>query len=151
MTKTTDPHRKKLIQLIHVGKGKLGLDREAYEAILEGVAGKTSSADMDERELRAVLAAMRRAGFNGGKKLQVRPGEAPLCSKEKLYYIKGLWELAARNKTEKALAAFVRRIAHVDDIRFLDDRAATKVILALREIARKAGFDPDGPLGRAAP
>lgn len=148
----TDRRRAKLIQLVHVGKSKLGLDRDAYEALLFGATGKRSSTDMTLSELRAVLAGMRTAGFAGadGKRLPARPGEAPLCSEEQLYYIKGLWELAARNKTEQALKSFVKRIAHVDDLRFLDGRAAARVILALRDIARKAGFDPDGPAGRIA-
>lgn len=148
--KTADPRRAKLIQLIHVGKAKLGLDRDDYEALLFGATGKRSSADMTLSELRSVLAGMRAAGFAGaeGKRLPARPGEAPLCSDEQIYYIKGLWELASRTKTEAALNKFVKRIAHVDDIRFLDGRAAQRVTLALRDIARKAGFDPDGPAGR---
>jgi hypothetical protein len=141
-TKTV-PARARLIRLVHVGKSKLGLDRSAYEAMLEGATGKRSSSDMTEAELRLVLKGMRAAGFSG-KRMPARPGEAPLCSPEKLYYIKGLWELVSRTKTEDSLNRFVKRIAHVDNVRFLDDHAATRVILALRDMARKAGYEPDG-------
>lgn len=135
------------IKVIHVGKRQLGLTDDEYRALLAGATGKSSCEVMTLSELGSVLRAMRAAGFTN-KRMPPRPGEAPLCSPQKLYYIKGLWELAARNKTEAALNRFVKRIVHVDNIRFLDDRAATRVILALRDIAGKAGYDPDGPRGR---
>jgi hypothetical protein len=60
-----------------------------------------------------------------------------------------MWELAARNKSEAALNAFIKRIARVSHIRFLDIHTAQNVILALRDMMEKAGYDPDGiPLAR---
>jgi hypothetical protein len=78
------------------------------------------------------------------KKMPLKEEEIGQASPGQLAYIKGLWALAARVKTDKALAAFIKRIAHVDDIRFLDARSAGKVILAVRDIAAKAGYDPGG-------
>ena len=51
--------------------------------------------------------------------------------------------MASRKKDEKSLRAMIKRIGHVDDIRFLKKTDATNVILALRDITKKAGFDPD--------
>jgi hypothetical protein len=53
--------------------------------------------------------------------------------------------LASRAKDAKPLDRMVKRIGGVDNIRFLTRLAARKVILALRDIADKAGFDPDAP------
>jgi len=59
-------------------------------------------------------------------------------------YIKGLWELSARVKTEAALNRFIKRITGVPYLRWLDVKTAQKVILAVRDIAVQAGYDPDG-------
>jgi len=59
-----------------------------------------------------------------------------------LEYIKGMWAVCARNKSDAALTAFVKRISGIDALRFLDVDLAQKVILALRKMMTKAGFDP---------
>jgi phage gp16-like protein len=137
-----DERRKKLIQLVHVGRSKLGWDDAAYRAFLSGVCGKESAADMTVRELNAALAAMRKAGFVS-RPGRVKPVETGRASAEQLEYIKGMWQVCARNKEEYALLKFVKRIAHVDAFRFLTVRSAQDVILALRDMMTKAGYDPD--------
>jgi len=149
-TKNPQTMRKKLIQLIHVAKGKLALSDDEYRAILMGASGKDSCSDMTILELEKAMKAIRRAGFRVNKRLPLRKEEIGLATKEQLLYIKGMWELAATYKTEKALDAFIRRVAKVDSIRFLDVYAAQKTILALRAMMVKAGYDPDGvPQGAA--
>ncbi|MDR0583592.1 MAG: regulatory protein GemA [Treponema sp.] len=141
-TKNTENRRKKLIRLVHVGKGKLGMDDEAYRAFLSGVCGKQSCADMTERQLAAALRAMRRNGFSQTP-CRVKPEEKGMASLAQLEYIKGMWQKCARNKNDAALLAFVNRIAHVKALRFLTVETARDVILALRDMMVKAGFDPD--------
>jgi phage gp16-like protein len=138
----TDERRKKLAQLIHVGKTKLGWDDEAYRAFLGGVCGKETAADMDGRELDAALSAMRKLGFTTPPR-RVKPEERGGATLAQLEYIKGMWEVCARNKNEYALLKFVKRMARVDALRFLDVAAAREVILALRDMMLKAGYDPD--------
>jgi hypothetical protein len=139
---TTENRRKKLIRIIHTGKGKLGMNDEAYRAFLEGACGKRSCADMSERQLAAVLRAMRQNGFDYPPR-RVKPEEKGQATMAQLEYIKGMWEKRARNKSEEALLAFVSRIAHVKALRFLTVYTAREVILALRDMTAKAGFDPD--------
>ncbi|MDR1252383.1 MAG: regulatory protein GemA [Treponema sp.] len=134
--------KKKLIQLIHIGKAKLGMDDGAYRAFLEGTAGKQSCADMTERQLAAVLRAMRRNGFSQTPR-RVKPQEQGAAHATQLEYIKGMWQKCARNKSDEALLAFVYRITGVKALRFLTVETARKVILALRDMMAKAGFDPD--------
>jgi len=134
--------RKKLIQLIHVGKAKMALGDDAYRAFLEGAAGKSSCADMSERQLEAALRAMRRNGFSQLPN-RVKPEEQGMASPGQLEYIKGMWQKCARNKSDAALSAFASRIAGVKSLRFLTIHTAQKVILALRDMMAKAGFDPD--------
>ena len=147
---TAKNRRSKLIQLIHIARNKLSLTDDDYRAILLGASGKDSCSDMTVPELEQAMKAMRRAGFRVRKKLPLRPENIGEATRDQLEYIKGMWELAATYKTEKALNAFIRRVAKVDDIRFLDIQGAQKVILALRTMMVKAGYDPDGiPQGKA--
>ena len=137
-----------LIRLIHVGKQKTGLTEEAYRALLEGTTGKTSSTEMTITELEAVLKAIKGLGFQV-QKMPLKAEEVGRATAEQIQYIKGLWELSARIKTEAALNAFIKRITGVPYLRWLDVKTAQKVILAVRDIAVQAGYDPDGiPLER---
>jgi phage gp16-like protein len=141
-TETTETRRKKLIQLIHVGKLKMGISDDAYRAFLDGICGKESCADMTMRQLSAVLKALRGNGFEQSPR-RVKPDEKGLATMAQLEYIKGMWQKCARNKSDAALGAFVQRIAGVDALRFMNVALARKVILALRDMMAKAGFDPD--------
>ena len=142
---TTENRRKKLIQLVqlvHIGKAKLGMDNEAYRAFLAGVCGRDSSAKMTIKQLEQTLKAMRNNGFEQTPN-RVKPEEKGGATLEQLEYIKGMWAKCARNKSDKALLAFTDRIAHVRSLRFLTVHTAQDVILALRDMMAKAGFDPD--------
>ncbi|MDR0585360.1 MAG: regulatory protein GemA [Treponema sp.] len=141
-SETTENRRKKLIQLIHIGKAQMGLTDDAYRVFLEGIAGKQSCADMTERQLAAALRAMRRNGFDSAPR-RATPIEQGQATVAQLEYIKGMWQKCARNKTDEALLALVNRIAHVKALRFLTVYTARKVILALRDMMARSGFDPD--------
>jgi len=134
--------RKKLIQLVHIGKSQMGLPDDAYRAFLESVANRNSCADMSARQLEAVLRVMRKHGFPIEAR-RVKPEEKGRATFEQLEYIKGMWAACARNKSEAAMRAFVNRIAKVKSLRFLTVESARPVILALRDMMIKAGFDPD--------
>lgn len=134
--------RCRLIKLIHIGKKKLDLDDEVYRALLLGVTGASSCRDCSLPELEQILAAMKKLGFRP-KHLPVKPLQrGRFCTEAQRSYIKGLWELASREKTERSLRSMIKRIAGVDDLRFLTKPGASKVILALRDIAQKAKFNP---------
>jgi len=134
-------------KIIHVAKKQLGLDDDAYRAILSG-AGLTSSKDIKTAEqFNTVMSAFQSLGFKStnrmGRRLNIVTGAHGMISKRQEYYIKGLWALASRFKDEASLRKIVKRIGKVDDISFLPKRAASAVILALRDICWKAGFNPD--------
>jgi phage gp16-like protein len=141
-SETTKTKRNRLIQLIHIGKSKLSFDNDAYHAFLSGVCGKESCNDLSERELDKVLNAMRGCGFEQTPR-RVTPVEKGRANAAQLEYIKGMWAKCARNKSGAALNKMIKRIAHVDNIRFLNVCSAQKVILALRDMMAAAGFNPD--------
>ena len=131
-----------LIRLIHVGKTKMGLSDLDYRHLLYSTTGKSSSLAMNLSELEVVLKAIKGLGFEV-KTMSVKPEDVGRASFEQINYIKGLWELSARVKTEAALNAFVKKITGVPFLGWLDKRDAQKVILAVREIAANAGYNPD--------
>lgn len=141
------PAQKNWIKMIHAAKAKLQLDDEAYRAVLAGSAGVDSSTEIVRWEqYAAVMSAFRALGFSGrtAKAVDGSRRSPEMITSRQEYYIRGLWDLASRNKDEQSLRAMCRRITGRDDIRFCRRRDATKLILALRQIAGDAGYDPDG-------
>lgn len=142
-TEKNEEKRKKLIKLIHVGKSKLHLSENNYRALLISLTDKRSCKDMNLMELAVVYKAIKNLGFQPERKMTLKAKEVGRATPEQLDYIKALWELSARVKTEGALNSFIKRITGVPFLRWLDVKSAQKVILAVRDIATKAGYDPD--------
>ncbi len=138
-------NRREKLAVIHIAKKKLNLSSNAYRALLEGAAGVESAAEIkNDTQYFNVMKAFRKAGYIPDKKMPVKDEQRGLyCTEAQRIFIKGLWELASRAKTEKSLRDMIKRIGGVDDMRWLRKRDATKVILALRDMAEKAGFNPD--------
>lgn len=136
------------LKLIHVAKKETGLDDDAYRALLAGAAGVDSAADIKTPvQYKAVMEGFKRLGFVPKRarttpREDKRPSDRMTARQE--HYIRGLWQLASQCKDEKSLRAMCRRITGVDDLSFCPKSRASGLILALRDIARKAGFDPDG-------
>ena len=143
----TTRNTKNKYSIIHVAKKQLGLDDDAYRAILSG-AGLTSSKDIKTAtQFNTVMTAFQSLGFKStgmaGRRINTVTGTPGMISKKQEYYIRGLWLLASRFKDEESLRKIIKRVGKVDDISFLTKRSASAVILALRDICWKAGFNPD--------
>lgn len=135
--------RSKIIQLIHIAKSQIGISEEDYRAVLESTAKKTSCSEMSLFELDEVLKAMKKLGFKV-KKLETKDNEIGWdASKEQMNYIKGMWELVARDKSDKALYNFIKRITGAAHPRFMRSANSQKVIVALRNMMVTAGMNPD--------
>lgn len=139
------PYKGKLIQLIHIAKGKLGLDDATYRAILERKAGKTSSKDMSMSELEAVLEHMRGLGFEDRASGKPRPASKAQATKladdPQSKLIRHLWlrlrDLGAvTDSSERALRAYVKRQTGgdrgVERLEWLNGYQASKVIESLK-------------------
>lgn len=135
--------RSKLIQLIHIAKAQVGLSDGDYRAVLESTAKKSSCSSMTVSELDEVLRAMKKLGFHV-KKMETKEVELGWdTSREQMDYIKGMWELVARDKSDRALYKFIKRITGASHPRFMGAAEARKVILALRKMMADAGLNPD--------
>lgn len=119
MTTKTDPRRTTLIKLIHVARRDLGMDEPTYRTVLLSAGKSESLSGMSISNMQAVLERMKKDGFKVRPKAKSRPlATAPEASK-----VRALWlflhELGeVRDPSEKALAAYVTRIAKVDDLRW---------------------------------
>ena len=135
--------RSKIIQLIHIAKSQIGLSDEDYRAVLESTAKKTSCSEMSLFELNEVLKAMKKLGFKV-KKLETREEEIGWdASIAQMEFIKGMWERVARDKSDRALYKFIKRITGADHPRFMTAKDSQKVIIALRKMMADAGLNPD--------
>lgn len=134
-------------KMIHVAKSKTGLDEEAYRALLAGAAGVESATEITTKaQYDEVMRAFRNLGFTTVRRRAVEPQKqrpADMITARQEYYIRGLWELASRSKDERSLRGICKRITGVDDLSFCPKSKASALILALRDIAKKAGYDPD--------
>jgi hypothetical protein len=163
MTKTEPNVRpsaaqKKWIQILHVAKRECQLDDEVYRAVLFGACGVESASGIKTwKQYDDAITAFKKLGFHVQSKTSKASGLKETDTETKRnpgwitarqeYYIRGLWDLASRKKNEQSVRAIIKRIAKVDDIRFMRKEDATKVIIALRDITEKAGFNPDKPEG----
>jgi len=137
-------NRKTKLSLIHLAKKNTGMADDAYRFLLEGAAGVDSAAKIEyEYQFNAVMKAFENMGFkstarSGGRNPRPQWKDAWGGTPDQRAKIEVLWQTCARNKTEKALRFFIKRITHVDHPRFLTVELARKVILALEAMARKS-------------
>lgn len=128
---------------IHVAKKKLGLDDDTYRAVLLRVTGKSSAADLDERERQSVLEEFRRTGFTKAARTSRTKLEGRFAKKLQALWIAG-WNLGVvQDRGDTALIAFVKRQTGIDHVRFVrHPEDADKAIEALKAwLTREAGVD----------
>ena len=111
--------RRRRLAAVHCAKRDLGLDDEAYRALLAGAAGVESAAQLRTgRQWEAVMGALRRAGWQGTGRLS---GQMSTCY--------ALWcELhrlgAVRDRRYGALQGYLRRRLGKQDIYRVDQLSA---------------------------
>ncbi|KOE31347.1 gp16 family protein [Aggregatibacter actinomycetemcomitans] len=116
-----EARRKQLIQLIHIGKSKLQMDKEVYRLFLVNTVGKDSCMQMNLIELNKVVDAMKKRGFqvSGGYFKDGKRKSPPSythVSSNIVKKIRAKWlEMAdagiIRDRSEDGLNAFVKNIA----------------------------------------
>ncbi|UMS06100.1 regulatory protein GemA [Escherichia coli] len=134
--------KQRLIQLIHIARNELGMDEDTYRQMLQGLTGKASTKGMDTTQLNCVLESMKRKGF------RVKPaGKAssclPLDNHPQSRKIRALWlEMAAagivRDRSENALARWIKRETGISALRWLSTEQASSVIEKLKKWQRRA-------------
>lgn len=132
-----------LIRLVHVAYRELQLDKDTYRAALVTATGKDSCSRMSAAELQRALDHFKRVGFK--VRAKARPSR-PLDQRPESQKIRALWLLlhqlgAVKNSSEEALAAYVKRIAHVEALQWIDGHQAERLIETMKKWAMR--FLPD--------
>jgi phage gp16-like protein len=138
--------RKQLLRLVHVGKGKLGLDDDAWRQLLRSTVSAESSKELTVAQLERVLDRLKKAGF----KVRVPKAKGPqraLAHEPPDRKIRALWlDLHAkgivRNPSEAALAAWIKREFGLEALQWLDAEQASKAIEKLKKWGRRAPKSP---------
>ncbi|MCR4942034.1 MAG: regulatory protein GemA [Campylobacter sp.] len=136
--------KKYYIKMIHTLKHNYFIDDECRKIYLQSRYGKDSLTKLNIEELREVLKLV---GYKFGKKqsntsinYKERVAKKDNASKRQIAMIYGLWSEVARDKSEMALRNFINRITHKTPLYlwYLSRKEASNVILALRNMAKKA-------------
>lgn len=127
-------NRARLVQLIHIAKGQLGMDDDTYRAMLAGLELPNSTTRMSVPELTRTLEHMKRSGFQVRSKVTARRMADDAQSK----MMRGLWlELHAlgyvQNPDESALTTWVTRETGVDALQWLNSQQAQVTIEKLKQ------------------
>lgn len=132
------------IQLIHVARQKVGMDDETYRNLLMDRFGADSSKNLDWKQREQLLKHFKTLGFKVQSKKAGKKNIAsrPLADDPESKKIRFLWLLlhelgAVKNPSEAALAAYVKRIAKVDALQWLNGDQATTMIETLKKWAMR--------------
>ena len=124
----------KYIRLIHIAKSQLNIDDDTYRHLLQALTQKSSTKIMTIRELKKVVDNLKAKGFKvkPPKKVGKITATKPIHKK-----IRSLWlELAeageVKNRSEKAINSYVKRITGVEVMDWLTEKQAMVVIESLK-------------------
>lgn len=115
--------RRRWLAAIHAAKRDLGLDDDAYRALLHGACGIRSAAQItQEGQYRAIVASLRAAGWR-----RAEPGRL----KGRLAKCYALWRRlgdagAIRNPSYQAMMAWIGRVCGKQDV-YRDDQLSLAV------------------------
>ena len=131
---------RKRLSVIHVAKARLGLDDEAYRAILMRCGGVTSSRDLDPAGFDFVMEAFHRLGFESDFSRRNFGHREGMASAAQVSLIRALWsEFTDGVGDDKSLGKWLERPFKVSAIRFLPADKAQQAIGTLKKMkARKA-------------
>lgn len=132
------------IKLIHIAKQQLGLSDQQYRDTLSGfinAAGQpcASCKELNSDQAEVLLTLFKKIGWKEKrygkvkKYEQFNSREGKYATSGQMRKIDGMWftSPSVREKNEKAMNNFIRRIAGVDHISFLLKKDVNKVIKAI--------------------
>lgn len=136
--------RARLIKLIHVARRDLEragrMDEPGYRELLRAASNgrHDSAANMSYTALKAALVRLQQAGFQARK----APSKRPLALAPEDRKARALWLFlhalgVVKDPSEQALAAYVRRIAKVDDLRWVNSAGSMALIESLKKWAMR--------------
>jgi len=150
MTTARQAYRLTLQRVIHVGCKQLGIDSDARHDLQLAVTGHASMSDMTDSDLRKVVEALEKRGFNAGFKATSK-GRRPPAPRADLRFIHVMWKLlgeagALKVTGRDGLNAFVRasfegkwQSVPIDIDTLREAGQIDDVVQALKAMCRRAG------------
>ncbi len=140
--RTRDAQRRALMGVVHKAAKAIQMDDDDRRAMQIRITGKESLADMTLGQIGDVLDELRALGWVDGKRSK---GRRRLASHPEAGKIRALWlslyHLGEVNDpTEDALASFVKRQTRLDDLEWVKQENAHRVIEALKSWCDRAGY-----------
>jgi phage gp16-like protein len=140
--KSRDAQRRALMGVVHKAAKAIQLDDDDRRAMQLRITGKESLAEMNLSQIGDVLDELRALGWVDGKRSK---GRRRLASHPEAAKIRALWLSLyhlgeVTDPTEDALAAFVKRQTRLDDLEWVKQENALKVIEALKSWCDRAGY-----------
>ncbi|WP_201594833.1 gp16 family protein [Psychrobacter fulvigenes] len=131
------PQKKKMMQLVHIGKNQLKLDDSTYREMLWHVTGKTSSKDCTAASLRKVIDHMETLGFKvtPAKKHQSKKPDAAKSKQALMDKIEAL--LTDGAKPWEYASSMAKHMYKVDALTFCDGRQLRGIVTALTKHNQK--------------
>lgn len=129
-------------KLIHHAKRWLDMSDPDYRAMLQRVAGVTSSNDLDDASFTAAMAELGRLGFPTVQKAP-QYGERPgMATPAQINYIRSLWRKYAGTEDEAGMRRFLDKHFKVSSLRFMDLDTTSKVIVTFKKMAESRKTNP---------
>lgn len=122
-------------KLIHHAQRRLGMTEPDYRAMLQRVAGVTSSKALDDASFTAVMDELGRLGFKTVKNAPQYGERWGWATEAQLNKIRSLWRKYAGTEDETGMLHFLDSHFHISSLRFLDFATARKVIAAFKKMA----------------
>ncbi|WP_315742796.1 MULTISPECIES: regulatory protein GemA [unclassified Bradyrhizobium] len=119
MKLSTERATTSMIATIHTLKAKASLDDDTYREVLARQAGKRSAKELTVREAGRVIEYLRTASGDPGPAGAVSGLDGAIGSKLRALWITG-WNLGiVRDRTDRAMLAYLQRQTGVSHVRFL--------------------------------
>ncbi|ARO88137.1 regulatory protein GemA [Nitrosospira lacus] len=132
-----DDIRKRELAQIHIAKQQLGLDDETYRSMLWTVARVKSASDLDWAGRKNVLDHFKSHGWTNRPSRKAKQSR-PLADDPQSKMIRALWlslheKGIVRDPSERALAAYVKRVTRREALQWLNVKEAAHVIETLKK------------------
>ncbi|MCD5362776.1 gp16 family protein [Chromobacterium aquaticum] len=133
-------NRNPALAKIHIAKKELALDDDTYRAMLQSIAGVSSSKDLTVAGVNKVLAHLKRCGWK--PKTAAKTGKRPSVGRDRKALMDKVEALLAEAKRPWAYAdAMAKRMFTVDKVDWLDAEQLQKLVAALTYDAKRHGRD----------
>lgn len=137
--------RRSMLGKVHIACKQLNMDEDDYRQIVFDRTGRTSLTDASEQQIAAVLDVMKAKGFRPlPKKGKAPVAQHPMARKARALWM-SLYHLnVVHNPAEQALEAFAARQLGCEKLVWARQSDAYRLIEALKDMARRAGWEVTG-------